>query len=80
MLRIHDVPVGVRKWGDAFLLRVRIDGQYHTGAFCSFLGVCEWVRFHREILLEKPVIDRIDKEEETISEMVNRLEKYLEAA
>lgn len=79
MLRIHDVPVGVRKWGDAFLLRVRIDGQYHTGAFCTFLGVCEWVRYHRDILLAETAIDRFDKDE-TISEMVERLEEYLEAA
>jgi hypothetical protein len=77
MLRIHDVPVGVRKWGDALLLRVRIDGEYHTGAFISFLGVCEWVRYHRDVLLAKQMLDRTD---ETISEMVERVEEYLEAA
>lgn len=76
MLRIHDVPVGVRKWGDAFLLRVRIDGEYHTGAFYSFKGVCEWVRYHRDILLAEPVITK----EESIDEIVNRIETYLEAA
>jgi len=73
---VFEVPVGIRRFGDAIIIRVTVDGEFCYGEFCSILGAIEWVRYNKGLLLDQPKRFK----EETISEIASRISEYLEAA